>query len=159
MNLGVDNLTISDYSSLFYKPILYDNIPTEIFLVFQTDTVICSKHKELINKFLLYDYVGAPWKDGNVGNGGLSLRRKSKMLNIINNCKYNNEPEDVYFSVACNLPLNKPSFEEAKNFSVEGVYNDNSFGIHKIWRFFNKNIIKNKNNYCSGLNKLIELNN
>jgi hypothetical protein len=155
----VDNLTIKDYNNLLVSNDFYNFIPTEVFLIFQTDTIICKENKNIINDFIKYDYVGAPLKARLVGNGGLSLRRKSKMLNIINNCKYNNEPEDVYFSVACNLPLNKPSFEEAKNFSVEGVYNDNSFGIHKIWRFFNKNIIKNKNNYCSGLNKLIELNN
>jgi hypothetical protein len=83
VNLGIDNLTISDYSGLFYKPILYNNIPTEIFLIFQTDTAICSKHKELINKFLSYDYVGAPWPDGNVGNGGVSLRKKSQMVEIV----------------------------------------------------------------------------
>jgi hypothetical protein len=129
-----------------------------VFLIFQTDSIICKQNKDVINDFIKYDYVGAPLKAGLVGNGGLSLRRKSKMLEIIDKCEYKKEPEDVYFSVACNLPLNKPSFDEAKKFSVEGVYNDNSFGVHKIWRFFNKKTIENKNNYCEGLVKLIDLN-
>jgi hypothetical protein len=51
VDLEVDNLTIQEYSELFYDPAFYKNIPTEIFLVFQSDTVICSKHRELI-----YDY-------------------------------------------------------------------------------------------------------
>ena len=53
INLQVDNLTINDYNNLFMKStILYDNIPTETFLVFQTDTIIFEKHKHLINDFL-----------------------------------------------------------------------------------------------------------
>ena len=53
INLQVDNLTINDYNNLFMKStILYDNIPTETFLVFQTDTIIFEKHKQLINDFL-----------------------------------------------------------------------------------------------------------
>ena len=55
VNLGVENLTISDYSKLFYDDILYSNIPTEVFLIFQTDSIICSKFKENINKFLQGD--------------------------------------------------------------------------------------------------------
>lgn len=80
VNLGVENLTLSEYSGLFYNDLLYSNIPTETFLIFQTDTIICQKYKEQIQQFLEYDYVGAPWihdqVPGNVGNGGLSLRKK-----------------------------------------------------------------------------------
>lgn len=63
---------------------LYENIPTETFLIFQTDTLINPKYKDLIYEFIDYDYVGAPWiSNGDVGNGGLSLRKKSKMIEII----------------------------------------------------------------------------
>ena len=87
VNLNVDNLTIDDYNKLLKSKEFYEKIPTEVFLIFQTDTVICENDKELINKFLEYDYVGAPWINGGVGNGGLSLRKKSKMLEIINKCR------------------------------------------------------------------------
>ena len=138
INLQVDNLTINDYNNLFMKStILYDNIPTETFLVFQTDTIIFEKHKHLINGFLKYDYVGAPIKQGEeniwVGNGGLSLRKKSKMLEIMNNEPYRNVFEDTFFSLPTSVSIYKPSIDEAKFFSVEGFFNEVSFGCHQIW--------------------------
>jgi hypothetical protein len=128
--------------------------------------------KDLINNYIKYDYSGAPWKksiinsniikydyNGNSGNGGLSLRRKSKMLEILNNCEYKNEPEDVYFSKGCNnIFINKPNIEDAKLFSVESIYNNISFGVHKPWLFMNKQKLENKNNFCNGLDKIIKFN-
>ena len=159
INLNVDNLTIKDYNKLLVSKNFYNEIPTEIFLIFQTDSIICSKNKDLINNFLKYDYSGAPWNNESVGNGGLSLRRKSKMIQIIDNCKYNNENEDVFFSESCSeIYRYKPTFDNAKEFSVEKVYNDNSFGIHKLWAHLSKNNIEKKNNFCDGLDELIKLN-
>ena len=69
------------------KTNIHDYIKTEMFLIFQTDTLILNKEK--IYDFMNYDYVGAPfnrnfnWRRNypltdfyDVGNGGLSLRRK-----------------------------------------------------------------------------------
>jgi hypothetical protein len=149
INLKVNNLTIPEYCKLFYNNWLYDNIPTETFLVFQTDTLICPRHKDLINDFLKYDYVGAPWGEDMlkdiinvyggkdlVGNGGLSLRKKSKMLDILNKYSTRHKDgwlinEDVFFSAHAQ---NKPTAEEAKNFSIEGIYNDKAFGVHKSYK-------------------------
>jgi hypothetical protein len=159
INLNVDNLSIRDYNNLLVSKDFYDNIPTEVFLIFQTDSIICKEYKDLINDFIKYDYVGAPLKAKLVGNGGLSLRRKSKMLEIIKNCEYKNEPEDVYFSVSCsNVDINKPSYEKSKEFGVEAVYHPNSFGVHKLWRFLNDKEMNDKNKFCSGVFTLSELN-
>ena len=93
LNLEIDNLTKKDYNSLLTSANFYKMIPTETFLIFQTDSMILGKNKGLLELFLQYDYVGAPW-DLNVvinsdkrycgkimiGNGGFSLRRKSKMM-------------------------------------------------------------------------------
>ena len=79
INLKVNNLTIKEYNHLLLNTKFYEFIPTETFLIFQTDTLILNKEK--INNFLDYDYVGAPWNhkpfniDVSVGNGGLSLRK------------------------------------------------------------------------------------
>jgi hypothetical protein len=159
INLKVDNLTITDYNNLLVSKDFYNYIPTEVFLIFQTDTLICNDYKDLINDFTNYDYSGAPWKENIVGNGGLSLRRKSKMLKIIENCQYKNEPEDVYFSKGCdNIIINKPGVKDAEKFSVEAIYSDVSFGVHKPWLFMSKKKLENKNKFCNGLDKLIELN-
>jgi hypothetical protein len=105
-----------------------------MFLVFQTDSIIISRYAHLINSFLRYDYVGAPWiRNKQVGNGGFSLRRKSKMLEIIEKVPYSNgKNEDEYFSLSP-IPMYKPTFDEAKLFSVETVFNEVSFGCHKPW--------------------------
>ena len=88
-NLNIDNLTIEMYNNLLKNIDLYENIPTETFLIFQTDTLINPKYKHLIYEFIDYDYVGAPWSfNSQVGNGGLSLRKKSKMIDIIKKKKY-----------------------------------------------------------------------
>jgi hypothetical protein len=150
INLNVNNLTIPEYCKLFYSKWLYNNIPTETFLVFQTDTLICPQYKHLINDFLKYDYVGAPWgkdmmkeiikvyggKDA-VGNGGLSIRKKSKMLKILDKYSTRHKDgwlinEDVFFSIHSKY---KPTSYEARNFSIESVYNDKSFGVHKAYKY------------------------
>ena len=161
VNLGIDNLSIEDYNQLLKKKEFYDNIPTETFLIFQTDSMICKEDKELINKFLQYDYVGAPWKstNGDVGNGGLSLRKKSKMLEIIEKCKKTNDNEDVYFTYACDgVSINKPSTDEAKQFSIESIYSDRSFGVHKPWAYIHGKEFDNIKNRCKTLDKLVEFN-
>ena len=81
-----------------------------------------------------------PWRDdlshfnitNGIGNGGLSLRRKSYMLYIIEN--YNKEcdmNEDVVIGMMCkNLNLPMPTYQEASNFSVETVMNNDPVGLH-----------------------------
>jgi len=160
INLNVDNLTINEYSNLLVSKDFYKDIPTEIFLIFQTDSIICKGNKNLINKFLEYDYAGAPWPDKVVGNGGMSLRRKSKMIEIMEGCPYSNQPEDIYFSKACpEITRSVPDFEDAKEFSIETVFNDKSFGVHKPWPYLKDHDYTNVVNACDGLDKLRELNN
>ena len=145
VNMRIDNLSIRDYCNIFYGRFLinnktiYDYIPNETFLVFQTDTLILNS--PMITRFLQYDYVGAPWShqpynNQTVGNGGLSLRKKSKMLEIIkkeNSSKMDVFPEDVFFSCPEIVSLNKPTHEEAMFFSVEECFSRFSFGCHKPW--------------------------
>ena len=107
----------------------YQYIQTETFLIFQTDTLIIEKYKETINEFLEYDYVGAPWSEtylpefgiheyNAIGNGGLSLRKKSKMLEILEKNKdtelFKKMNEDTCFSFQKNVEMKKPDFEKAK---------------------------------------------
>lgn len=131
-NLGTHNLSIEDYNRLLTSKSFYESIPTEIILVFQADTMIFNKNKDAINNFMIYDYVGAPWSELYLGNGGFSLRRKAKMMEIIDSKPYNNENEDIFFCV--NTQINKPTFEEAKQFSIEKFFSPQSFGCHKPWK-------------------------
>jgi hypothetical protein len=128
-------LPAAEYNQMLMTKEFYQRIPTEIFLLVQTDSMICPGTQDLLQKFIEYDYVGAPWKEGGVGNGGFSLRRKSKILEFLEKCPANPEAnEDGFFSEGCaNVKLFIPSAKEAEEFSIEGVYAPRSFGVHKAW--------------------------
>lgn len=155
IELNVENLDITEYSRLLAtKSVIYDYILSEVFLVFQTDSMILKENKNIINEFLNYDYVGAPWVITNypftknscfIGNGGFSLRRKSKMIEIIEKiewnranefkeCYYSNVYEDLYFCTNYdNIVVNKPEYQQATAFCVAEVFNNAPFGCHRPW--------------------------
>ena len=145
VNLNIDNLNLISYSKIFAsKNTIYDYIDTELFLVFQTDSMIIKKNAYLINNYLNYDYVGSPWKITNyiptqncnfIGNGGFSLRRKSKMIEIIEKIQYNDNHEDLYFSNNYEpiIYVKKPEYKIACNFCVEEVFSELTFAFHKCW--------------------------
>jgi len=146
VELNVDTMRASEYSTLLCtKKTIYNEIHTEHFLLFQTDTMLFPRFKDNLNEFFKYDYVGAPWNNdrfGGVGNGGLSLRKKSKMLEIMDTVTYCGEPEDMYFCNNLLVDLYRPSMEEAKRFSVEEVFHPESFGCHQPWkRGFDKELL------------------
>lgn len=153
VNLYVDNLNQDTYSKLLAnKNTIYDHIHTDIFLVFQTDSIILKENAHMINDFLEYDYVGSPWLLCNfeptkrcefIGNGGFSLRNKKKMLEIIEKIPYDSQrpslyfPEDLYFATKYdNIQINKPSYEKALTFCVGEAYNnETTFAVHQFWPY------------------------
>jgi len=149
LSLHTDNLTIAQYNKILMSTAFYQCIPTEVFLIFQTDTIILHQNRHLLYEFLMYDYVGAPWKNGAVGNGGFSLRRKSKMMEICEKVPtfdyfFN---EDVYFSSQKVIRLYKPQWKKAMQFSVETLFHERSFAIHAPWKHLNTyemNLLKEK---------------
>jgi hypothetical protein len=167
VSLNVDNLSISDYNKLFFTDFFYENIHTEMFLIFQTDTLISDVYNKNIYDFMEYDYVGAPWKSGFVGNGGFSLRRKSKMIEMKNIGKFdfdNGNGEDLFFSnsfedtkLLLDVELNKPSFDKAQQFSVETVFFDKSIGLHKPWSYLSESEIEILKTHFFNLEKLIHI--
>jgi hypothetical protein len=160
-NLGVENLeTQTAYSRILSSREFMEKIPTETFIVFQTDSMINPNHKDLLEKFLQYDYVGAPWPWDHlkVGNGGFSLRKRSKMLHIINTTpRYKGAYEDQYFSVGSKLARPyKPSHTQAMEFSIEQVYSPKSFAIHNAWKYLPDHIEQMCRD-CPGLETLMSL--
>ncbi len=83
---------------------LYETVlqPAEWLLVFQTDSMLCANSRQSLNNWLNYDWVGAPWNPAGRfgGNGGLSLRRVSKIIKVLQNQERedNSEPEDVWLT-------------------------------------------------------------
>jgi len=156
IKLEFENMTQSDYSHYLMTKKFWNHLKGEKILIYQEDSLI---FKYNINDFIDYDYIGAPFPKNaddtpnSVGNGGLSLRTKNIMLDIISkfpfqNCEFNSNtikymnmvglqypPEDVYFSKCMqeNFIGLVADWDTASNFSSESVYNPNSFGGHKFW--------------------------
>ena len=80
--------------------------PAVVVLVFQTDSIICSKGRHKIDHFLQWDWIGAPWRNKTRigGNGGLSLRKRAPILEILKKEKRldDDEFEDVWFTKRLN---------------------------------------------------------
>lgn len=136
IQLNINSITYNNYNYIWKYKGIYDYIPTDIFLVFNTNSVIIKENKHLLNDYLEYDYVGAPWLDNVIGNGGFSLRKKSKMLEIIDACDPNDQiakNDDEFFTRQNKVFLNQPSFEKAKQFSVETVFHESPLAIHNCY--------------------------
>ncbi|RYP11663.1 hypothetical protein DL765_007653 [Monosporascus sp. GIB2] len=83
---------------------LYETVlrPAEWLLVFQTDSILCANSRQNLDDYLEYDWVGAPWNPSGRfgGNGGLSLRRVSPMIDVLRQQVRleNSEPEDTWLA-------------------------------------------------------------
>ena len=151
VNLNIDNLDLVEYSRLLAtKSIIYDHIHTDLFLVFQTDSMIFKDNIGLLDGFLEYDYIGAPWLIcyyyptqicDFIGNGGFSLRNKNKMFEIIEKVNWNDKNhyieqyEDLYFSTNYeNIFVKKPEYDKARTFCVDEVFSELTMACHSPWK-------------------------
>ncbi|CAF3456379.1 unnamed protein product [Rotaria socialis] len=129
-------------SELLTDPKFWERVRGEKILLFQIDSVMCSNSPHKITDFLQYDYVGAPWdlswfgfnKAYLVGNGGFSLRSRSKILALLALVKYDvNIPEDVWYAQNLHrVNASIPSVEIAKTFAVESIYYEIPLGVHRF---------------------------
>lgn len=140
--LPVPHLTPTLYSELLAHRPFWDDLKSEHVLLYEMDTFI--RHGN-IEPFLEYDYVGAPWKPSQcpwvtsksrVGNGGLSLRRRSAMLRCLDtrSPRYDSS-EDVFFAQTCEDLLYLPSIDVARSFAVETWEHPDPLGFHKPWLY------------------------
>ena len=144
--LDTDNLTADQYNHLLIQKSFWKKINAEHILVFQTDTVLCGNSLNKINSFLNYSYVGCPFDDKIVGEhhiwnnkpfygiGGLSIRKKSFMMDCIKNNPNpgNKYPEDVLFSKCVKDKNENIDISTLNNFCTQHIYAKDSFGAHKV---------------------------
>jgi hypothetical protein len=161
IKINKTNIIQSEYSKFLTTLHFWNLLKGEKILIYQEDSLL---FKNNIDDFLEYDYIGAPFPKNcndtpnSVGNGGLSIRSKSKMIEIIKNYSVENTifnsstinymnlvnltypPEDIYFSK--NMQENRigivADWDTAYNFSSECIFNPNSFGGHKFWISYNE---------------------
>lgn len=134
-------MTTHDYSRLLMSPGFWDIIKQEHVLIFQNDCVL---FRTCPAKYFAYDYVGAVCgvmdPDLFVMNGGLSLRRRSAMVQAVkllhdHHPELLDQPEDVAFcGVMRQYPFfTLPSMEQCNRFAIESVGNPYTvIGMHGI---------------------------
>ena len=148
-----------DYSRLLLSKSFYARFENyEYMLIYQLD---CFVFRDLLSDFcqMGYDYMGAPihqdkgfWSEYHVGNGGLSLRKISKTIELLDNKEevFKKHPypdqlakaEDVFFTycgASAEYDYSVPEVDVANRFSLyvdsqekkESIINNGlPFGIH-----------------------------
>lgn len=148
-----------DYS-IFMMNKLPNDIHTEFCLSIHADGYVVNP-KNWDNKFLDYDYIGAPWtgkevfvtKDTRVGNGGVSIRSK-KLLDIVKNLECNgHEDTEIchrYRHLLLSNGIKYAPLDLAAKFSIEQIcedlhqnYEKECFAFHGAkYSNFHKNKVK-----------------
>lgn len=153
IDCGSPSLSYKAYSALLCNPQLWQRLGGEHILIIQTDAGL--RHNAIL-RFLEFDFVGAPWNHVvardprvRVGNGGLSLRRRAKMLEVLrkhapDHARFetlpeHGEPEDVFFArcLVDDPTAVLPSPEVANAFSVEATWDaSDPMGFHQPHLFW-----------------------
>lgn len=125
--------------------------PVDHVLLFQADSILCSNSPRRVDDFLEYDLVGAPISSQyGVGyNGGLSLRNRTRTLEIIESVKWNGEYEDQWFYkqlVAVGAKM--PTEEVANQFAVETILAESPLGLHQVHRWHRGDNLKKLIQWC-----------
>lgn len=138
--LEKNNLTIPEYNLLLTSPKFWNKIDKEHILIFQTDSCLL-RHISTFDftLYLEYGFIGAPCHREPWQNGGLSIRKKSLMLEAIKKRKhviyYN---EDKFFSLVMKNVCKPAPFNLGNAFSVEQHFHENPLAIHKPWLYLSK---------------------
>jgi hypothetical protein len=129
-------------SQMFTDPHLYSTIlaPAEHLLIFQPDSIFCANSPKTVNDFLEWDWIGAPWSKTAQygGNGGLSLRKISRILDVLGNqSRPHNDGalEDLWLTDRLRKleGAHMPNATISKSFSVESVWDETPLGYHVGW--------------------------
>lgn len=113
----------------------------ERVLLFQSDSILCSRSEERVEDYFKYDLVGAPIAEqyGQGFNGGLSVRNPRVFLNVTRSVDFassGHEFEDQYFYTELKKAgAELPTVEAAMTFAVETMYYETPLGYHQPQRW------------------------
>jgi hypothetical protein len=163
--LNTNVFDVIDFNKLMVSSDFWINIASkEKVILTQIDAWFCDKPRMNIKDYFIYDYVGAPWFENQVGgvsslvgNCGLCICSRNIFIDLCRNNSFDKfkkehktEAIDLFFSSKIH---NKPCSVVAKAFSVENVFYDRPIGVHKPF-FMDKGILNDLNKYCSGVDIL-----
>lgn len=128
---------LEDYCRFVVKD-LNEHVKTSHCLIVQWDGYVLNA-QAWNDDFLNYDYVGSPWPDKVVGNGGFSLRSK-KLLEALQSNKFEGPfcPEDVYICrknrsiLESEFGIRFASLDAATSFGAELEPYGKEFGFHSF---------------------------
>ena len=135
--INIRKLTHHDSSWFMFKQLI-EYIDTDFCLSIHDDGFVINPHLWL-DEFLDYDYIGAPWACGEVGNGGFTLRSKL----FIETCQlvpWNGEHDDWHACVTHkNFFMSKgckfAPIDLAVKFSLEGIIDGYEYDLNKCLGF------------------------
>jgi len=150
-DLKIDSITADDSSlEIMLTEDFWNKVVGETVLYFECDTMLCPNSEYKVEDFEHFDFIGGYWGNqlemldndySKVMNGGLSLRKKSFMLDIIKHelqpyLDRGGNPCEDYF--VTDRIRNKPKVKDVLRFSIDNGYmyplNDKApFGLHKPW--------------------------
>jgi len=150
--LRKNTTTLEEYNILRLSGDFWEAIRQEHVLIYETDSMVL-RNDGCVDRFLAYDYVGAPWGDWIGGNGGFTLRRRSTEMVALQrpelkdiqgpHPEVNYSAEDTTILMVMrkmNVSI-APRDEEAK-FAVESVNEEAPCGFHKPWDDCDQVVIK-----------------
>lgn len=129
--LDIEDIDKKSHTELLKSVEFWELVEGETILNFQIDSLLL---RELSDDFLQYDFIGAPWsksKEGKfIGNGGLSIRKKSKTIEYLKKYKIEKDVwEDIFF-VKYLQDNQLPDILTAMEFSVEDIFYPYPVGVH-----------------------------
>lgn len=148
------NVTLTNHGAInkfLARPWFYHTLaPYKHLLLFQSDSILCANSPRKVEDFLQFDFVGAPIdpRYGQGMNGGLSLRNREKMLEVLDRNQFTGNKqegglayEDQWFVRKLQeLPpgpnnetgAHLPPVEVASEFAVESIWRKQPFGLHQV---------------------------
>ena len=125
----------NEYNYLLQTSDFYEALSSENLLMMEMDTYL---RKPIPDSILQYDYVAASYAwNKTMSGGGLSYRKRSKMLEICS--KYTDyEPgQDIYaYKGMKYIGASMPSFEESVQYFCESCLYEDPIGFHQWWTYF-----------------------
>ena len=113
IRLNINNCTREEYSIMLLDSEFYNYFSGKYLLFYQEDSIV---FRNFDKKFLKYDFIGAPYYNKDVGNGGFSLRNKETIMKI---CKKYFDPYIEFMKKNVRLlnekKKNKKNFYKDKN--------------------------------------------
>lgn len=119
-------------------------------LLFQSDSVLCSKSEAAVEDYFKFDFVGAPIAPvyGAGFNGGLSVRNPRLFLQIAREMDFRSSghmfEDQFFYEELKKRGAEMPTEEEAKTFAVETIFYETPLGYHQPqrWQAMNMPVIE-----------------